>query len=191
MAVSLIVFNVVVVGGAASAALDHLGAGEWLFAGETCRYPPNVAIDVGLFVVLHDIFFGCIHHSLHRFAYRGIHKVHHQFVVPHPMVAFYAHPLEHLLTAIAPTSLSAAALALIIRPACLQSAVLFVFAGTFNTVAYAHDGRRLLDWHVRHHRRGGRAYGNWPYVYDFLVGLCSARRAPEHNGRGSGNGGGR
>lgn len=167
---TVVLFNEIL-GFLLSHGLDALNLGEILVIMD--KYPIWYMIPVDLFVIiiLHDLYFGFIHHSLHYIGYKYVHKWHHRFRIADPLATFYAHPIEHIIANMFPFILCLCTLRVFNLQVHAVTALLFAFIGTFNTVAFAHDGlSSKADGHVQHHLRGGHPYGNWPYLYDFITG---------------------
>ena len=108
------------------------------------------------------------HRALHKWAYKSIHKIHHQWVAPTAIAAAYSHPLEHLAGNLLPVFVAIAAF----HPHYL-AIVGFALDGILSTL-YNHSG---YEWpagssaHDRHHKYFEGNYGHLG-IFDWLHGTA-------------------
>jgi len=63
-------------------------------------------LELCVFVMVEEICFYYCHRLLHhRYVYRHVHKVHHEWTAPVSIIGIYAHPLEHVLSNVLPVFL--------------------------------------------------------------------------------------
>jgi sterol desaturase/sphingolipid hydroxylase (fatty acid hydroxylase superfamily) len=169
------------------ASLLIYGSGIWLFivwleAGNTLLYKdisdfgiPYFIISFFLMILIHDTYFYWTHRLIHhKFLFRHIHKVHHQFSNPTPWAAFSFHPLEAIL--------SMGVIPIIIFCIPWHQSALIAFI-TFMTLydVYIHLGYdlkqlRLGQWqntaadHNHHHQNSRVNFGLYFRIWDHLMG---------------------
>lgn len=65
-----------------------------------------VCFEILIFSLVEEVFFYYSHRLLHhRYLYRHIHKIHHEWTAPIGIVSIYAHPIEHLFSNMIPPTL--------------------------------------------------------------------------------------
>ena len=136
--------------------------------------------DVSLIQLTWEAGFFC-HRSLHKWAYKSIHKIHHQWVAPTAIAAAYSHPLEHLMGNLLPVFVAVAAF----HPHYL-AIVGFALDGILSTLCN-HSGYEYpagSSAHDRHHKFFEGNYGHLG-IFDWLHGTAvdapppRAKRAPK------------
>ena len=163
------------------------GSGIWLFigwleAGNTLHYKnisdygiPYFIVSLVLMVVIHDTYFYWTHRLIHhKYLFRVVHKVHHQFTNPTPWSAFSFHPLEAVL--------SMGVIPIIIFCIPWHQSALIAFI-TFMTLydVYIHLGYDLKQlqlgkWqntaadHNHHHQNARVNFGLYFRLWDQLMG---------------------
>jgi methylsterol monooxygenase len=108
-------------------------------------------------VPIADVWFYTTHRILHMNGlYSRIHAVHHEWIVPIPFVAYYAHPVENIIsnagTVIVPLLLTA--------PSEFISHVWIFLAITQSTVAHTNlKSHQFNSNHNLHHRERNKEFG--------------------------------
>ncbi|NNJ89625.1 MAG: sterol desaturase family protein [Eudoraea sp.] len=162
------------------------GLGIWIFVywmeqGVTLRYNtiPEYGIgyffiSLGLMIVLHDTYFYWTHRLIHhRYLFKYVHKVHHQFTNPTPWSAFSFHPLEAII------SMGIIPIIIFCIPWHQSALITFVTFMTFYDV-YIHLGfdlkqLRMGHWqntavdHNYHHQNARVNFGLYFTVWDQLM----------------------
>src|SRR3972149_3722978 len=88
-----------------------------------------------LTIYFEAILFYTLHRLFHTpFLYKHIHKQHHEWFMPTPLEAIYAHPLEHIIVNIFPILISP-----ILANLPLYHFRIWAFGASINT-AYGHSG---------------------------------------------------
>ncbi|CAL1289048.1 unnamed protein product [Larinioides sclopetarius] len=68
-------------------------------SGKTLPTLHRVLCELPFFVILNEIWFYCSHRLLHHpIFYKHIHKIHHEWVAPISITAFYCHPVEFVFS---------------------------------------------------------------------------------------------
>jgi len=129
-------------------------------------------------MIIEDSLFYWTHRILHhRFLYKRIHKIHHQYKKSIGIASLHAHPIEYILSNIIPT----AAGSLFIRPH-ISTFWIWILWRLGETID-AHSGYdipwspyRILPYstspkrHEQHHRKTVYNYGSWFTFWDILMG---------------------
>lgn len=118
----------------------------------------TLARDAVVWMIVEEVMFFYVHRWLHenRRMYAAIHKLHHTWTAPVSYVAIYCHPLEHLISNVAP---------LLAGPILCGSHIaaigVYLFLGLVHTTA-VHSGYWVCDdngMHDEHHRKFTVNYG--------------------------------
>ena len=122
---------------------------------------------VFIFLMVYDVLFFYSHKFLHRpFFYRYIHKLHHQWTAPTALAAAYAHPIEHIISNLAPAIVTL----ILCRPHYLTFCS-FTTLGLIITL-FEHSGYdvwRTFHFHDLHHQNfinNYSTFGFWDNVYE-------------------------
>ena len=124
--------------------------------------------DVSLIQLTWEAGFFHTHRALHKWAYKSIHKIHHQWQAPTAIAAAYSHPLEHLMGNLVPVFVAVAAF----HPHYL-AIVGFALDGILSTL-YNHSGYEYpagSSAHDRHHKFFEGNYGHLG-IFDWLHGTA-------------------
>jgi len=156
-AMPLVVLNFVIGTAATSAALFGFlpdNAFDWHALPGTGR----LARDIVVWLLVEEVMFFYVHRWLHenKTMYAAVHKLHHTWTAPVSLVAIYCHPLEHVVSNVAP---------LIAGPLLCGSHVaavsVYIFLGLVHTTA-VHSGYWICDdngMHDEHHAKFTVNYG--------------------------------
>lgn len=110
--------------------------------------PQDVLCAIAFCMILREFIYYYIHRLLHhRFFYKHVHKMHHQFTTPISLALIYTHPIEHVVSNIIPISTPPR-----IWGAHVLTWWLFL-AGTLVQACLAHSGYELNlgIWSSNHH----------------------------------------
>lgn len=129
----------------------------------------EVLLDLVLLTLVTDLLFYLGHRALHRpWWMTHIHGAHHRFTASTGMASLYQHPVEFVLTGVAPLGLAA----LIVLPHAFTIAI-FAVLGTLNVVI-THSGYNLpfATWAGFHDLHHARVRGNFGVTgaVDWLLG---------------------
>lgn len=101
-----------------------------------------------------DVLFYWIHRTLHhKKLFRKIHYLHHQFLIPRPISAIYAHPIEFIMGNIIPVTAGAMFISLMGSPVHIITVWIFVCVRLIETID-AHSGFDLPIWFPN----------TWPFI---------------------------
>lgn len=101
---------------------------------------------IPLLIFLYEVLFFYTHKILHMFFYESIHKIHHRWIRPISVSAFYAHPIDHLFSVILPVILAAKWSRL--NYTTLRCWHIYALS---NTLISAHGGYMFNENHAIHH----------------------------------------
>ena len=144
--------------------------------------PPTVAIQstlrelsmLALNVVFGEIWFYCLHRTLHRPSLFFLHQHHHQVKEPIGVLALYAHPFDAIVVNIG-------SLFVVHLLFCCSTLQLFTVGtvATLNTILYSHSSR-ITSLHHIHHRVRTHNFGVSLFM-DRLFGTNSSKKTSPKN----------
>ena len=114
----------------------------------------NFFINVGLWFILADFIFYCVHRVLHTKRLYWIHKIHHEYIHTFGMGAIYSHPIEF----VAGNLLPLAAPIFIFNIPRVHSCIILVYSTAY-TVVISHGGYINDNTHYIHHIKRYCNYG--------------------------------
>lgn len=93
-----------------------------------------------IFEIIYDFFYYWTHRALHanKYLYKKIHKKHHEYIYPIPILAFYMHPLDNLLSNIMPFIIT-----LTIIPRKSLFTILMILVYKLNIEVVGHSGKKI------------------------------------------------
>lgn len=118
-----------------------------------------VLVEMAIFLIVEEIAFYYSHRLLHsRYLYKYIHKIHHEWTAPIAVTAIYCHPLEHVVSNLAPPFLG-----VLIAGSHVATAYLWFFLAILNTLN-AHSGYHWPlfpspEAHDFHHLKFNQCFG--------------------------------
>lgn len=126
-------------------------------------------LQLAVLTLLTDLFFDLGHRLLHTpWLMKRVHALHHRYTAPCGLASQYQHPVEYLLTGVAPLGLAG----LIVLPHAYVT-LLFTFVGSLNAVC-THSGYNLpfASWAGHHDLHHARVRGNYGVtgLFDLLFG---------------------
>lgn len=154
----------------------------WLKHGYTRHYAeinefgiPYFFLSIILMVIIHDAYSYWIHRFMHhKWIFKYVHLLHHEFKNPTPWSAFAFHPFESLLT------LGIIPIIMFLIPWHNLALVIFVtiiiLYDTFIHLGYNIKQLKLFEWqntpieHDLHHRNSKYNYGLYFTIWDKLMG---------------------
>lgn len=97
-------------------------------------------------MLIEDFLFYWIHRTLHnKKLFRKIHYIHHQFLIPRPLSAIYAHPIEFFFGNIFPVTAGAMWISLLGSPVHIVTVWIFISVRLLETID-AHSGYKFPVW---------------------------------------------
>jgi sterol desaturase/sphingolipid hydroxylase (fatty acid hydroxylase superfamily) len=121
---------------------------------------PIIGMKLFLIINISNIIFYLLHRLLHyNKAYKYIHSIHHEFVEPVAVAAFYAHPIEHLFA----NTLSFL-IPFIIFGTTYNVMIILIVIGTIQTILAHSTYISKSNDHIIHHKKYKYNFGFSGYI---------------------------
>jgi len=127
---------------------------------------------------VNEVLYFYIHKAMHewKWAYKRIHKIHHEFKAPNAFAAIYCHPLELIVGDFFPLGCG-----MLLQRAHAMTTFIWVVLAVLGTQTH-HSGFKFFwakndhqpDFHDLHHEKFNGNYGNVGYL-DYLYGTVLSR----------------